>query len=164
MPEIDLEAVEWRPLASRAARRILKRALLALAAVTVLVIAGLALAPVPVSAWHGLWLPAVGVPLIWRGAHGWVRNAGWALTDDAVFFRSGWLARRTSAVPFDKMQTVTMRESPFDRRNLMASVAVDTAGAGSEGHRIAISYLELGVAREIFQRLYAETCETEFNW
>lgn len=164
IPEIDVEAVDWEPLDPRAVRRIFKKALLALGAVTGLVTAILALTPIPVSPWHALWLPALLAPLIWRGADGWVQNAGWALTDDAVFFRSGWLARRTSVVRFDKMQTVTMRESPLDRRNHMASVAVDTAGAGSEGHRIAIPYLDLEVARGIFERLYGETCGTEFNW
>ena len=46
----------------------------------------------------------------------------------------------------------------------MASVAVDTAGAGRTGHRIDIPYLDLDVARAILKRLYAETCATEFSW
>ena len=46
----------------------------------------------------------------------------------------------------------------------MASVAVDTAGAGSMGHRIHIPYLDVEVAEEILRRLYDETRATEFRW
>jgi membrane protein YdbS with pleckstrin-like domain len=62
------------------------------------------------------------------------------------------------------MQTVSMGQSPFDRRRRMASVAVDTAGAGNLGHRIHIPFLDVDVAESILRRLYAETCASEFRW
>lgn len=164
MPDIDVDAVTWVPIAERAAARILRRSLLLLALLTAVLIAALELTPIPVAGWHGLWLPALVAPLVHFGTVGWVRNAGYALTDDAVFFRSGWLRRDVSMVRFDKMQTVKLTESPFDRRHRMAKVAVDTAGAGGEGHRIAIPYLDATVASAVFDRLYAETRATEFSW
>ncbi len=164
MPEVDLDAVEWSPLDPRAARRLLKKAALVLAPPTGGVMILLHFTPIPLSALHGLWLPAIALPVIYLGVTGWVRNAAYALTDEAVFFRSGWLGRKTSVVRFDKMQTVKMSESPFDRRHRMASVAVDTAGAGKIGHRIDIPYLDADVARRIFVRLYAETRAREFRW
>ena len=164
MPEFDLDAVEWEPLAPRATWRILKKLLLLVTFVTGAIMALLSLTPIPVSGLHALWLPALTLPLIYLGTTGWMRNARYALTDNAVLFRSGWLARRMSVVRFDKLQTVSMRESPFDRRHRMASVAVDTAGAGSTGHRIDIPYLDIDVARALLERLYAETCATEFSW
>ena len=120
--------------------------------------------PIPVSGLHALWLPAFALPLIYFGVTAWVRNAGYAVTDHAVFFRSGWLARKVSVVRLNKVQTVRLKESPFDRRHRMASVAVDTAGAGKVGHRIDIPYLEVDVARSMLQRLYAEAAATEFRW
>ena len=93
-----------------------------------------------------------------------MRNTGWALTDDAIFFRSGWPGRNTSAVRFVNIQTVSMKQSPFDRRYGMAAVSVDTAGAGSVGHRVQIPYLDARVAEETLHRLYAEGCATEFRW
>jgi putative membrane protein len=164
IPEIEIEHVAWQPLAARTTHRILRRSLLALAVLGGGIMTLLAWTPIPLSGWHALWVPAIGTPLAYFGTTAWVRYSGWALTDDAVLFRSGWLAQRTSAVLFDKMQTVTLRQSPFDRRHHMASVAVDTAGAGGEGHRIAIPYLDVEVAQRIFERLYAETRATEFNW
>ena len=82
----------------------------------------------------------------------------------AVFFRSGWLSHKVSVVRFNKMQTVALKESPFDRRNRMASVAVDTAGAAQEGHRIAIPYLDKETAETVARRLYAEASHTEYSW
>ena len=76
----------------------------------------------------------------------------------------GWPGRQTSVVRFVNMQTVSMRQSPFDRRRRMASVAVDTAGAGSIGHRIQIPFLDVDIAESILFRLYDETCATEFRW
>jgi len=164
MPRIDIDAVQWTPIDSRAVRRMTKKALAFVGLPTAAIMLAFAFTPVPLSPWHGLWLPLVLLPPAYLGIRAWVRNAAWALTDDAVFFRSGWLEHKVSFVRFDKMQTVRMSESPFDRRHRMASVAVDTAGAGSMGHRVDIPYLDAEVARGIFTRLYAETVATEFRW
>ena len=100
----------------------------------------------------------------WLVSRQWVRRAGYALTDRAILFRSGWIGRQISAVRFVNAQTVSMSQSPFDHRKRMASVAVDTAGAGSMGHRIHIPFLDVEVAEGILRRLYDETRATEFRW
>ena len=92
-----------------------------------------------------------------------VRCTGYALTDRAIFYRSGWISRQISAVRFVNMQTVSLSQSPFDRRRPMATVAVDTAGAGGMGHRIRIPFLDVDVAQAILRRLYDETRATEFR-
>jgi len=102
--------------------------------------------------------------MAWLITRRWVRHVGYALTERVIYFRSGWLSRRVSVVRFVNMQTVSMHQSPFDHRKRMASVAVDTAGAGGTGHRIRIPFLDVGVADSILQRLYAETRSTEFRW
>ena len=104
------------------------------------------------------------VPLSLAYADGFVRYARYALTDNAVFFRSGWLNRNISVVRYNKMQTVALNESPFDRRNRMASIAVDTAGAAQVGHRISIPFLDRDVAGAVARRLSAEASATEFGW
>ena len=76
----------------------------------------------------------------------------------------GWLSRQISAVRFANMQTVAMHQSPFDRRKRMVTLAVDTAGASSLGHRITIPFLDVDVAKSILERLYVETRSTEFRW
>ena len=100
----------------------------------------------------------------WLASRQWVRRAGYELTNRAILFRSGWIGRQISAVRFVNMQAVSMTQSPFDHRKRMASVAVDTAGAGSMGHRIHIPCLDVEVAEGILRRLYNETRATEFRW
>jgi membrane protein YdbS with pleckstrin-like domain len=65
---------------------------------------------------------------------------------------------------FSKIQTVSLHESPFDRRAAMASVAVDTAGAGDLSHRVDVPYLARDVAESLSHRLAAEAARTSFRW
>ncbi len=164
LPSLDLGAVEWQRLSPRARRRILKRTSRLVGLLTLLVAILLSLTPVPVNPLHALWLPVLLLPFSFVQTTGWLRYSGWGLTDEAVFFRSGWLGRSVSVVPFDKVQTVALTTSFWDRRRDMASVSVDTAGASAFGHRIAIPYLDREVAEEIARRLYAEAESTEFAW
>jgi membrane protein YdbS with pleckstrin-like domain len=46
----------------------------------------------------------------------------------------------------------------------MASVHVDTAGAGRVGHRVAIEFLEQAVARRLYSRISDEAGATAFRW
>jgi putative membrane protein len=89
---------------------------------------------------------------------------GWAITDELIAFRSGWLWRQTTVAPFARVQAVTMRESPFDRRSLMAGVRVDTAGAGDLSHRIAIPYLGRDDAERLWRRVAREAAGRSFRW
>ena len=164
LPDVDIEAVEWKPIEARAALRIVKRVAIVVTPITIILASVLTFSPIPLSGWHALWLPSVVLPLSWLISRRWVRHAGYALTDRAVYFRSGWLSRRISVVRFVNMQTVSMSQTPFDVRKRMASVAVDTAGAGGSGHRIRIPFLDVDIAVSILQRLYAETRSTEFRW
>jgi len=164
MPEIDIAAVEWKPIEARAVRRIMKKATLVVLLATLSLVSMLTFLPVPVSGVHGLWFPVISLPVLYFAVRRWVRFAGYSLTDSAVFFRSGWLTHKISVVRFNKMQTVSMTESPFDRQHHMASVAVDTAGAGNIGHRVDIPFLDINVARAMLNRLYAECSATEFRW
>jgi putative membrane protein len=164
LPEVDIESVEWQPIEARAARRIVKRVAVVVAPITIVLAAVLTYSPIPLSGWHAMWLPLVALTMAWLIARRWVRHAGYALTERAIFFRSGWLSRRVSVVRFVNMQTVSMHQSPFDHRKRMASVAVDTAGAGGTGHRVRIPFLDVDIAGSILQRLYAEVRSTEFRW
>jgi len=164
LPEIDIESIEWKPIEARAIRRIVNKLAIAVTPLTLIVAAILIFSPLHWSGWHALWLPLVLLPTAWMITRRWVRRAGYALTDVAIYFRSGWLGRQISVVRFGNMQTVSMHQTPFDRRKRMATLAVDTAGAGNMGHRIRIPFLDVAVAESILQRLYNETRATEFRW
>src|SRR5262249_11683514 len=131
-PEIDLDAVSWNAAHPRAFRREFKQ--------WVIVALGLSL---PFAVLLKGWVLVLFASIIAWGflcARHQVANLGWAVTDGAVLYRSGWIWRQMSVARFAKIQAVTIHESPSDRRAAMARVRVDTAGAPEFSHRVDIPY------------------------
>ncbi|MDP1571881.1 MAG: PH domain-containing protein [Vicinamibacterales bacterium] len=156
LPELDLDAVQWQPAAPGAFRRAIKVPLLLVGLLTLFLVPSkgvFALAALPVL-----------LPLAAAVTHLHVRHLGWAVTEAAVLFRSGWLLRQVSVARFAKIQAVALDESPFDRRAGMARVRVDTAGAGDRSHRVAIPYLPRDTAESLCATLGAAAARTEFQW
>jgi putative membrane protein len=154
--ELDLPAVSWRGVAPRAVRRAFVRRM-----IFVCVIA------LPFAVWPSWWdLAAWAVLIAWAGvaARKTVMHLGWATTETAVWYRSGWIFRRTSVARFAKIQVVAMHESPFDRRTNMRSVRVDTAGASDASHRVDIPYLPRGTAIDLYDALAVSAGGTAFKW
>jgi putative membrane protein len=155
LPGVDVSAVAWEPVHSRAFRRAIKGRMTGAAILTAIAVwmfgrAGLLVAPVAV-AWAVL------------AARLYVRHLGWAVSGDAVLFRRGVLSRFVTVALVAKIQAVELAESPFDRRTAMARLRVDTAGAG-EGFKVDIPFLPLHRARELGRRLATEAAETSFRW
>lgn len=147
LPSIDLSASPaWRPLAPGARTRVFRRALLVWSLLTI--------AP---GVWYwgvgALAVPFAGVPIAWLHAHLYVKYTAWALLPDALLFRHGWLTRRLTIAPRNRVQSTSLESSPFDRRWGMASVLVDTAGV-SAGRRIRIRYLDAPSAQMLARALY----------
>ena len=158
LPSVDLDNVNWEPIAQRAWLRIFRRWLIIVALVTILG-AGLL----------GSWLivPFFAVPaslLALVHARLFVRHASYSLTPWGVVFKSGWWERSVRLVRYSKVQTVERAETPFDRRSGMASVRIDTAGAERIGHTINIPFLESSAATAVSQRLHDEVSRREFRW
>ena len=156
MPESRLEHLDWQPISPRAWRRLFRRWL---ALLLLLVAASLA----PLGGWS-LALAALGLPLAFVHAQLYAQRTGYALTPAAVLYRSGCWVRRVSIVPFGKIQVLGLHQTPFDQRNAMASVRVDTAGATLGGHSVAIAYLDTESARAVLRQLDEETSRTAFKW
>lgn len=156
LPEIRFEDIEWQPVSDRAFRRLARRG-------TVVALLAVVAATWALTPWGAL-TALVLVPWALLHARLWVRHAGWAVRGRVVAYRSGWWERRTSVVPFAKIQVVSWSETPFDRRNRMASVRVDTAGAGRVGHRVAVPMLDATTARALRSRLAEAAAGTEFRW
>jgi putative membrane protein len=154
--ERDFASMAWRGFHPRAFRREVKGWIL----VAVLIALPFA---VPLKGWV-LLLLAVLLAWAFFAARQSIARLGWAVSDGAVLFRSGWLRRKVTAVRFTQIQAVTVRESPFDRRAGMASVRVDTAGAGELSHRVDIPYLPRETARELCDLLAAKVDRTAFRW
>lgn len=146
LPSINLTmSPTWRPLAPGARTRVLRRALMVWSLLTI--------AP---AVWYwgvgALAVPLAGVPIAWLHAHLYVKYTAWALLPDVLLFRRGWLTRRLTIAPRNRVQSTSLESSPFDRRWAMASVLVDTAGASAGG--IRIRYLDAASAQLLARALY----------
>ena len=156
LPGLDLAAVAWNAVHPRAFRRELKAGICVAVAV--------ALPFVLLLRWWDLALLVVLLAWTYIAARLHVAHLGWAATDRAILFRSGWLWREVSVAPFAKIQAVALHQSPFDRSAAMAQVSVDTAGAGDLSHRVHIPYLARETARDLYDLLALQAARTAFRW
>jgi putative membrane protein len=100
---------------------------------------------------------------LWHAAAA-ARVLAYGRTARGIAFRSGVWTRATSATLGEKVQVVALSESPFDRRWKMASLSVDTAGAGPAGHRIRVPFLERAVADRLYEELAGEAGRSVLRW
>jgi len=156
LQDVDLREAQWNPLPKLARRRIRNKSLFVSAVVSIATVFFL-----------GWWSLAVLAGLFtWSFIHAamWWKHAAWTIGPTAMAFRSGWWTRRASMVRFAKIQSVSLTQTPFDRRHDMARIAVDTAGAGKAGHRVAVPFLPSGLAMELHDRLAVEAAKRSFRW
>ncbi|HEX7117751.1 MAG TPA: PH domain-containing protein [Longimicrobiales bacterium] len=123
----DAATVRLRPVHPRARRRIFLR----LAAPVAIAAAALALLH------HAAWLALL---LLLAPAHLWAGHAyrarGYAVEQGHVVARDGVLNRITWIIPVRKIQTLHVVATPFQRRNGLATLVVDTASGGRGAARI----------------------------
>lgn len=140
----------WQPLSPRAGKRVMRMGILVsllLAVFGVLVqpkwgwIAG-------VAALAGFWWLAIKK----------LKSRKFARTPWGVMLRSGIWYRKTTMTFFDKIQSIALKQSPFDRRWRMAGLALDTLGAGPADHKIEIDMLDAQDAELQYERMIAELC------
>lgn len=158
LPDIDRSIEpDWQPLAAGARGRIFRGTLLF--AILVSIPATVALHLLPDSGFkpgdgYIISFLALMVPIGWWRARVYVKYTRWALTPDAVLFRRGWLTRRLTVTPRNRLQSTRLSTTPFDRRNRMATVSLDTAGGSGMSDGIHIRFLPREIARALTVRLY----------
>ncbi|MEQ1827631.1 MAG: PH domain-containing protein, partial [Pirellula sp.] len=130
--------LEWQQLSRKAARRMLR---------PVLILSMLAFAAG--LYWRPFWGWSIALPLGLVGSYLAVKKSKsrrYARTDWGVVYRSGLIKHKCSMTFMDKIQSVHLSQTPFDRRWGMASLAVDTSAAGPADHRIQVEYLDVDSA------------------
>jgi putative membrane protein len=149
---VNDSAIEWQPLAPGARGRMFRKMLTFWSVVLAAPALFLLHFEAPL-----VWLLLV--PLAWLHATKYVQHTRWALTREALLFHRGWLTRRLSIVPRNRIQAVQQVASPFDRRAHMAVVAIDTAGAGAASSMVRLAYLPEEAARQLADALYRSARE-----
>lgn len=106
-----------------------------------------------------LWLP-------WSllAAHRHAQRAGFAFEGELIAVREGWWSRHWRFAELDKLQTLRLRRGPLDRRLGMASLWLDTAGAGAFAPPLRIRFLPVAQAQALHARLAAEIAHRPLRW
>jgi putative membrane protein len=89
---------------------------------------------------------AVAMVLLIYLASRYAKSMKFSRLNDWIVYRSGIFTRKFSVTFFDKVQAVSILQSPFDRRWDMSTLSVDTAAAGPAQHRIEVKYLPTSIA------------------
>ena len=100
---------------------------------------------------------AVALPFLLAWAFKKARAMSYSRTESIVVYRSGVFVKKTSLTFFEKIQTLSVHQSPFDRIWKMARLRVDTAAAGQAEHLISAPYLDEDFAQSEFQFLRVKT-------
>lgn len=138
--DASFEGVEMHPVAPVSRRRSFVR----LAVPVVLATAAAALQVPWGAALAGLLLPAWIVAGAQYRARAWARPGGYAIV------RAGVLTRINAVIPVNKIQTLHVRETPFQRRWGLATVMIDTAGGGRAARAVDLQHgTALGLVLEL---------------
>ncbi|MCF6299871.1 MAG: PH domain-containing protein [Proteobacteria bacterium] len=154
-PEINWHKLNWQPLEKRAWRRIFKKNLF------------FTLIPISIISYfypaYSLWF-LLTVPLIFAYAKAYIKKAAYTMDERIIAFRSGIFFHKISIVKLSKVQTFTQSESPFDRRNKMACITVDTAGSNMAAHNVHIHYLDKDKILNLKKQLSERVSQSQFVW
>jgi putative membrane protein len=145
----DESAIEFQALAPKVGRRLCRAAVL-----QGLLILGIGIA---ISRPWGWIAGVVLMPMLVLWALKKSKSMRYAQTENGVVYRTGVFTRKISMTFFEKIQTLRVDQSPFDRRWKMAKLCVDTAAAGPADHQVFVSYLDEQFAQEELQRLRLKT-------
>jgi putative membrane protein len=162
-PKIKIAGIDWQLLPARAWRRVFKRSLFMVALFSTILIAVASLPQVTlrVYAWA---LMVLMIPIAYFYSKNYIKKTAYYINDDIICFKSGVWFGKQSFVKISKVQTVEIHESPFDRRNNMATLEIDTAGSNAMLHHVRIPYLELSDAYKMRAFIQTKLKETEFDW
>lgn len=106
-------------------------------------------------AWPYALLMLLIFPWLWIDSKLWAKHAGYSFENGLLAVREGWLSKTWRFAEVRKVQAVYLKQSPFDRRNGMATVFCDTVNAGSFEPPLAVRYLPLHEAASLQSKISA---------
>ncbi|KLU06478.1 YdbT-like protein [Rhodopirellula islandica] len=160
-------ALPWQSLDNRARKRMRRKAVMRAQGIGLLVAgAAFLVSDSPYSLALGLLAALVLIPCNIWASHRWHHHFGFAElpSGEGVVIREGFWNRKVSCTFYDRIQSVSCSESPFDRRWNMQTLRIDTAAAGPADHTYRLPMLSRPVASELFDRLASKTSGIEMVW
>lgn len=106
-----------------------------------------------------LWLPCAFI-----AARQHARRAGYAFDNGMVAVREGWWSRHWRFAELDKLQALRLTRSPLDRSMGMATLWLDTAGAGAFSPPLRIRHLDAATAQALLEGLTRAVARKPLRW
>lgn len=162
-PKIKIDSIDWNLIPHRAWKRVLARLWIAL---VVFMIGLLLIALIPkIEIRYYTWMVFVlMLPMTYFYAKSYVKKTAYFYNAEVIGFKSGVWLREESYVKIDKIQSIEIKESPFDRRNNMVTLEVDTAGSNTLLHHVRIPYLERDEAYKIRDFIQTKVKKVALVW
>jgi putative membrane protein len=170
LPDFDEDPAEWKRVSRLAIRRGTRKGLLALLLLALLVAlpwrqAGFsiwAMEPHEINL-DAFWLLAL-APLVYLVNWLSYKHTGYALGQNYFRTRRGWMNRSTHVVPIRNVQSVVLRQTPFDRRLRLATLTVDTAGQTYTGGGPRIRNIPVEKALVVAHELAHGAARRRYRW
>ncbi|MGB7326371.1 MAG: PH domain-containing protein [Rubripirellula sp.] len=153
---IDESTVDWTTASSGAGRRMLRLAIAGSILAATIGFYSLGNGGILIGVIVGL------VIVVWSRIY--LRFLGYHRFDDGVMFRSGAWNRKTSVTFFDRIQTLDIKTTLFDRRWSMGRLSIDTAAAGPADHPIVFPMMDIEQANSEFAILSKQSANSPMSW
>jgi putative membrane protein len=141
---------EMQRVSKKAPRRYFGRYILASTVFTALILTTTHLSQLSIiPAFFVLLVPVSGVAAYLKYV-----NRGFYEGEGFFYTRNGFWNRKTSIVPYYRIQTLIQEETVFQRRLGLASIVLDTAGTSLLGSNPKACDLDREVAENLFERVY----------
>lgn len=110
--------------------------------------------------WLGLMGLTIPVYALNRMAY---KHLGYRMEPDYFTTRRGWLNRHSHIIPYRSIQSVIVRQSPFDRRHKVATLQMDSAGQTFTGGPPRVEHVPFNLAIETAQQTAEKASREKFT-
>lgn len=110
------------------------------------------------------WLGLVWLPWSFWLAQRNAARSGYALQGELIAVREGWWSRHWRFAELDKLQALRVRRNPLDRRMGMATLWLDTSGAGTFAPPLRIRFLPVQAAHDLQAHLGHQVARRPLRW
>lgn len=144
------EGFEIQKISEKASRRYFGRYLMASGIISFLILAASYLFNLGFNPIYLLTL----VPVSGAAAYLKYVNKGFYEGKEFFYTRNGFWNRKTSVVPYYRIQTLLQQETVFQRRLNLSTIVLDTAGISVFGSNPKVTDLDFEVSKNLFDRIF----------
>ncbi len=99
------------------------------------------------------------IPIVWMLARLYYKKWRYAISPKGIYLTKGFLGQRAAILRWYKVQSVTLKQSPFQRRKDLATLEFSTAGGN-----LTVPYIPLAHAKELKDYVLYAVEQSKEKW